>query len=315
MTRTALALALLAAVTTAAADALPVRDLNPLLSGYEVAPALPSIASGKNLQVEYAISSTSLTQRSAQDSLQLDAEMQRWQTTFSRPLTDRLSLRLELPLISVSGGHLDHFIESFHSTFGFPNGNRDIVPRDRLLIEHEHLNQVDYRLTQSTQGIGDITLRLGHSFGANAARENILWLSVKLPTGNAGKLTGSGAADLALSLASSQQWSSRWTTHEQLSITALGHGDRLADQQQSVAWSGLLGTEARVTTHWSAAVQIDAHSKVFDTGLRVLGNALQLSLGPRYESGAWQSSLLISEDIGVDTVPDVQFQFDIGRKF
>lgn len=302
----------LLAAGSAQATALPVRDLNPLLSGYELPPALPARpAETPTLQGQFAISNTSLEQHAGATSLQLDAELQRWQLSFARPLGDKWSLRMDLSYVSVAGGGMDGFIEAWHHSFGLPNGNRAQSARNRLRVRYS-TSATDYQLPDASHGLGDTTLRLGHVIGV---RQTMLWLSVKLPTGNAGQLTGSGATDLALSLASAQALGDRLTSHEQLSISLLGRGERLPDQQQSQVWSGSLGIDMRLSPHWFAAVQLDGHRRVFSSQVKALGNTVQLSFGPRYQTRTWRTSLLISEDIAVDTAPDVQLQLDVQRRF
>ncbi len=80
-------------------------------------------------------------------------------------------------------------------------------------------------------------------------------------------------------------------------------------------WSASLGLDAVLTEHWRVAMQLDGHTRVFDSELRALGSALQFSFGPRYQSGAWSGVLLISEDVAVDTAPDVQFQLQLVCKY
>lgn len=325
-------LGLCCCITTVNAQPLPVRDLNPLLSGYELPPALPDTPPERTtLSAEFAVGNISLDQgassrvarlspqgeHTTDESLQLDGEHQRWQFSFAKPLSDTLGLRIELPYVRLSGGHLDNFIESFHQTFGMPNGNRDLWPSKRLWIQHARDGQSDYSLSDAQDGIGDLTLRLGKRLGKRLGTHpkfnNTLWVSLKLPTGNAQDLTGSDSVDMAISLASSQRLSPRFVTHQQLSMSLLGHGERLSAQQKNAVWSGSLSVDANVTRHWSAVMQLDGHTQVFSTDLRALGPALQLSFGPRYQSGAWRSEFIISEDIAVDRSPDVQFQLGITR--
>ncbi|MGE0115139.1 MAG: DUF3187 family protein [Steroidobacteraceae bacterium] len=316
--RALLAAVLCAISVNAHAASLPVRDLNPLLSGYELPPALPSHHDGDSrLSAGVAVGNISLDQSAAHDTLLLDAELQHWQFDFTRSSGDTLNLRIELPYVRVSGGHLDHFIESFHGTFGLPNGNRDAWPGSRLLILHTYNGNADYRLAHSAQGIGDLALRLGWSPNAlsTSTYNNTLWFTLKLPTGDANRLAGSGAADIALSLSASQQLSSHFVTQQQVSVSLLGQGKRLREQQETVVWSGSVGLDAMLTSHWSAVLQFDGHTKVFATDLRALGNALQFSLGAHYATDMWKASLLVSEDIAVDTAPDVQFQFNLQRRF
>lgn len=306
--------------TAVIAEPLPIRDLNPLLSGYELPPALPSTPfEHLALAAEFSIGNLSLNQHTAHESLQLDGELERWQFSFSKPISESLGMRIELPYVRISGGHLDSFIESVHKTFGFTNGNRDLVPTKRLLIQHTRDAQVDFSLSKTQHGIGDVTLRMAQRLGreknANPAFNNTLWVSLKLPTGDARKLTGSDSVDIAISLAGTQQLGERFETQQQVSMSLLGHGERLSDQQNKTVWSGSLGVDAKVTQHWSAAMQLYGHTRVFTTDLRGLGPALQLSLGPRYQSNAWSGEFVISEDLAIDTAPDVQFQLGITRRY
>jgi Protein of unknown function (DUF3187) len=302
------------------ADPVAIRNLNPLLSGYEVPPALPGAPPDNiALTAEFAIGNITLDKHNAYESVQLDGELQRWQMSFSKPISDTLNMRLELPFIRISGGHLDNFIESFHDIFGMPNGNRDVVPTNRLLIQHRRDGVTDFSMTTARSGVGDVTLRLGKHLDSDqdaaSIFSNTLWVSIKLPTGSADKLTGSGAVDMAFSLAASQRFSSRFVTHQQVSMSILGKGERLTGQQQSKVWSGSIGIDGDVTQHWGAVLQLDGNTKVFSSELRILGPTLQLSVGPRYQSAHWRGELIIVEDIATDTAPDVQFQLAVTRKY
>jgi Protein of unknown function (DUF3187) len=301
--------------TSVYAEALPVHDLNPLLSGYELPAAQSATPSGTSLSLGLAIGNISLDQHSPQEGLQLDGELQRWQLSFATPLSNTLELRVDLPYLDLSGGHLDNFIESFHDTFGLPNGNRNLWPVGRLWIQHVRNGVPDYDLSDSQRGLGDLTLRLGKHLGASPDHNTVLWISLKLPTGDANRLTGSGAADIAISLATSQRSGTRVISRQQLSVSRLGKSERLTTQQLTWVWSGSLGLDALLTPHWSAAMQLDGHTRIFNSDLRALGNVLQLSFGPSYRSGAWNGALLISEDIAVDTAPDVQLQLQLTHSF
>ena len=309
-------LCLLGCATAACAEPLPVRDLNPFLSGYEIPPALPAAPPEKIALLNgLAVSNISLHHHNAHESVQLDGELQRLQFGLALPVGDTLGIRLELPLVRATGGHLDNFIESFHRTFNLPNGNRGSWPKNRLWIRHSREGVQDFLQADAHGGIGDITMRIGKRLGDSVDYLNTLWVSLKLPTGDGDKLTGSGSVDMAVSLAAAQRLGSRFTAQQQVSLSVLGHGERLPTQQKSAVWSGSLGMEASISSRWSAIVQVDGHTQVFVTGLRSLGPALQLQIGPRYRSGTWRSEFILSEDLATDTGPDVQFQLDISRAY
>ena len=142
-----------------------------------------------------------------------------------------------------------------------------------------------------------------------------LWLSAKIPTGDDSRLLGSGGVDVALSLSAEQQVGTRLTTFEQLTLTHVGNTTWLNDRQRRMIANGLLGVSLRVSSHWQVITQLNDHSAAYDSDIRVLGSAVQLSLGPRYSSGAWQADFAIAEDAVVDTAPDVQFVFQVARRW
>lgn len=299
-------------------QALAIHDLNPLLSGFELPVALPSAGvepSHTELNVQFDIANTSLDQRAGNEHLVVDAEIHRWQLTVNHAINAQFSVMAEVPYQSVSGGSLDGFIENFHHAFGLPNGNRANWPRDRLFVSYENNGRTSYQFNRDSGSIGDATLRAGWHVDLAARHATSLWLSVKLPTGDALDLTGSGSADAALSLAASQLPTASLTSYEQISITWLGSGERMSSQQERVAWNGTAGIEWSLASQLSVLAQLDAHSRVFDSGTRLLGSSIQLSFGPRYRTTHWQTTLTMSEDLAVDTAPDVQFQLRVGYAF
>ncbi len=305
-------------IRTVHADSLAVRDLNPLLSGYELPPSLSSALNPvyrNDIQVSYAISNTSLEQQSSNEHLVVDGELHRWQFTATHAINSHWNVSIELPYQSISGGTLDRFIEHFHNDFNLPNGNRANWPVNRLLINYARNGQTLYHLENSQSGIGDMTLRAGWQFDAQIVHTATVWFSAKVPTGNANKLTGSGAVDAAVSLAAQQQVNNDLQTYEQMSLSWLGNGTRMQQEQKHSVWSAMAGIDWRLFNTMDVVAQLNAHSAIFDSELRLLGQAMQFSVGPRYHAQQWAASFFITEDIAVDTAPDVQFQFTLEHHF
>lgn len=299
-------------------DALPVRDLNPFNAGYELPPALPSTLDTTYrtvVRASYAISNISLDQQHGSETAIADAELHRWQLTITHSFNSNWIAGIELPYQSVSGGSLDSFIENFHRALGLPNGNRGQWPRNRLLIDYSINNQSLYHLENRKSGMADISARIGRQIDSHAAHSATAWFTIKLPTGNANQLTGSGAIDAALTLSASQRLSDHWHAYEQVSLSLLGRGKRLHDEQKQTAWSGLVGVAWTLTHSLDVASQLNWHSSLYDSDIRMLGPATQLTIGPRYRTAQWQAWLAITEDIAVDTAPDVQFQFALSHHF
>jgi len=296
---------------------LSTRDFNPFLSGFELPPALPAVIDDISdiVSINYAISNIALEQRAENQHVFADAELHRWQVGMAHGISQRWCIAIEMPYQSISGGTLDHFIEHFHSDLSLPNGDRASWPRNRLLLKYDVANQTLYQLDTPHSGIGDMTLRAGWQVPTASAYASMVWFSVKLPTGNARQLSGSGATDFALTLSNEQHANAAFNFYEQLSLSWLGLGPRLPAEQRRIVWSGMVAASWSLTHSVNFLAQIDSHTSAFNSRIRLLGPALQFSIGPKYQAGKWSTSLFITEDLAVDTAPDVQFQFTLARRF
>lgn len=298
------------------AEPFTVRDLNPLLSGFEFSTPLSGTNARQNIvDLSYAISNITLDQQPGNEHLIADAELRRWQLTTSHPLGPNWTIQIDLPYQSISGGSLDTFIEHFHSTFNLPNGNRASWPHNRLLVDYSVADQSLFHLTNAHAGIGDTAIHAGWRFASSTSQSAMLWFTAKMPTGNAKSLTGSGTTDATISLAAQQHLSNDINFFEQLTLSWLGNGARLSDEQKHSVWSCMTGLSWSLTHSIDTTFQLNSHSAIYASNVRMLGNATQFTIGPRYHSAQWQAWLAITEDIVVDTAPDVQFQFSVSHSF
>jgi hypothetical protein len=138
------------------------------------------------------------------------------------------------------------------------------------------------------------------------------WLAVKLPTGDADAFTGSGSVDATAALAAEHAFGGRYAVFAQAAGTWLSDGDRMASQQENVAWSALAGISARTSENLTLALQVDAHTAVFDSDEDFLGDAVMLTIGGTYRIGdSWDLSFAVTEDVAVETASDVVFLFQL----
>lgn len=305
---------------SAAADSLPVVDQNPLLSGFESPLALPTrldAARPWSLETTFSWGSTALMQTSANESLLVDAETRELRFALTRSLSNGYAVRVQIPYRSTSGGSLDGFIDDWHDAFGLPEGARPSLPEDalRLFYRRDGAVQLDSRTSQ--QGLGDVSVEVGSSLVANPTSAVAIWAGVKLPTGDADELTGSGSVNASVGLVAEHRFAERWLIYGQTAGTWMSEGDRLASQQRSVMWSAAAGLNVRTFGALVLTAQLDAHTAVFDTnGLDYLGESVQLSVGGSYRFGSnWLLTLGVSEDIAVESAPDVVFLFDLRKIF
>ncbi len=295
------------------AESLPVHDLNPLVANI-VLPAL-SAEPVHSLSLTASVGNISLNQTDGNEHLQLDAERREWLLSYTRPVSATWTLRLDLPWVQLNGGTLDHLIENWHHTFGFPNGNRADWPTNRLLIQHDTADQTDLHITQSASGVGDIALHAGKHWFTESSHPLAFWFTVNIPTGDDSRLFGSGGVHVALSLSAEQHAGTRLQTFEQVTLTHVGHMTWLNERQKRLVANGLLGATFRLSSRWQVTTQLNAHSAPYDSDIRTLGSSVQWSLGPRYSAGRWQADFAITEDVAVDTAPDVQFVFQLARRW
>jgi hypothetical protein len=312
-----LALALLLISSTAAADPFPARDLNPLLAGFGLPAALPARWSGETwtFAADFNWASASLVQQAGSEQLIVDAETREARMTLGRSWPSGFAAQLQIPYRYTGGGVLDSFIDSWHDIFGLPEGTRALSPKDRMRIAYGSGNTVLFDERSSQSGLGDISLDFGRSLSATSSTAIAAWLSIKLPSGDADKFTGSGTTDVSLALAGEHRLGRAWSVFGQAGVAWLGEGERLADRQRDFGWSALAGIGWQVSQGLQLKAQLDAHSAVFDDpDLDFLGEAFVLSVGGDYRfASGWQLDVAVSEDIAVESASDVVFVFGLKK--
>ncbi|CAN5588513.1 hypothetical protein BH11ARM2_BH11ARM2_04180 [soil metagenome] len=117
-----------------------------------------------------------------------DAETELLTLKYRQGLGRGFDATLELPLLSRGGGILDAFLDGYHHLLGLRNTTREGVPYGRSEII------VDGRRFGSATGIGDLTAAVAYQVKPRL----IARASLKLPTGDANRLFGSGRADIGL---------------------------------------------------------------------------------------------------------------------
>ncbi len=309
--------ALLLAPMLSFASPFPTRDQNPLLAGFGLPASLPAQPADDgtwHAGIDLNWSSSAIMQSSADENLVVDAETRELRLTFERPISRHWVARLELPYRYTGAGNLDSFIDGWHDLFGLPQGARPLMPRDQLHIAYDREGNAILDLQSSVEGIGDATLAAGYRWMANDRGALTLWFDVKVPTGDADKLTGSGATDVSLALAGQHRLAERWSAFGQLSATWLGDAQMpLAPQHDSV-FAGFVGVGYNAWRGLDLKIQFDAHSAAYEAALDYLGPAGILTLGGSYRfASGWQFDFGVSEDVLGGASPDVVFVFGLRR--
>lgn len=283
---------------------------------YNAVFGLPAVAPRLIQTLEWQISAEHANQfaggREGMERLILDGETTRLSIRHSQRLSPCWQLNAIVPFISHTGGHFDSAIDDWHDFFGLPDANRDVTDFNSLAYQYSDQDGVRHSITRPQSGIGDVQLSLQRALGCFATADStkaepMVRVGIKLPTGNPNELRGSGEADFFVDW-QSPVWSNqgRWNAGMAFGVLINGKTNRFADQNPLVLY-GSLGAQYVVHHKLRLIAQLDGHSGFYDSALRELGDpAVNLAVGARYLPGsAYTFELSVSEDVAIDTTPDI----------
>jgi Protein of unknown function (DUF3187) len=319
------ALVLLYAATAMAAGEEPwpaLRNHNPFLQIFGLPvfePGTGVIDGETRYAVDLDIANHADSSSTPAESVMLDGESHYLTLALRHGISDRLVLGVDIPFVSHSGGFLDAPIENWHELLGLSNSQRS-GPRDQLILRYENPRLASFDLGSSSRGLGDIRLNATLPlWGRQAAADRQFGMraGLKLPTGDASELLGSGAADYSLGLYGSD---ASLLSRLRISLSAsagvlfLGSGDVLPEiQRESVGFGGLAAA-------WNASESLDvavalyAQGAYYDSELDEIGDgSIQLSVGGLYEL-PWKGTALsvsVIEDLFGNATTDFAFQVAI----
>jgi Protein of unknown function (DUF3187) len=281
-------------------------------------------AGGKELSLVLDIANNYVDDSARNERITLDGETYRLNLVGRFGIGNGLELGLEIPYVFQSGGFLDGFIENYHNTFGLPQGGRDQAPKDRLLFNYQRNGANLFRIDQSNSGLGDIRLTAGFQLyrdDTESPRALALRASLKVPTGDSDELHGSGSTDLAFWLTGSQGWKTTagyWEIFGGGGILGMTKGNVLPDQQQNAVAFGSLGAGWQPLSWLTLKVQFDGNTAFYkDSDLVELSSgSVQIVMGGTLHfSDRTALDIGVSEDLAVNTAPDVVFHLALRHRF
>lgn len=297
------------------ADLFQLRDQNPLIVGYGLPLLSTSELPGRGQwqgTLAYNLSNTLNSEGKspqATDYLLIDGETAVLDIQFLRGWGDRWAWGIHLPFIRHSAGDLDGFIENYHDVMGLPQGDRPRVPRDRMAFVVRHNGRELLNLSEASSGPGDIGLLLAYQWVEGDDYKLALHAKLKLPTGQADRLTGSNGIDYANWLTVQRPLDPDWTIAGYLGFILLEEGDILPDLQNRQVFFGGGGLEWHFSSTLTFRLQADMHTGFYkDTGFRFLNEALILNMGGTLKlTDRVALDISVGEDIMVGASADVSF--------
>lgn len=248
----------------------------------------------------------------AGERLAFDGETSRLAMAWRYGVGDRLELGSEVSYLWHHSGNLDSLIDEWHDFFGLPDGPRDRRERDQLDFSYldDQGNSIDRQ--RNAHGLGDVRLNVAWQLPGHTDHSRALRFSVKLPTGDAGRLLGSGGTDISLGLAgqlAAVRNSSRLSGHYRADVIRLGRPEFLTGRSNPVVGQVAGGLSYRIGTV-DLKAQARVRSAPYESAIRSLGGvSVYLAFGAEFRMPrGYALALSVGEDVRPDTAPDVTFQ-------
>jgi hypothetical protein len=238
-------------------------------------------------------------------------------------LREDLEIGIDLPYLYHGRGNLNDFIREWHDTFGLPQGGRSEATDAKLAYLYTDSGSELVHVVGSASGLGDVFLGaampLWESDGENPRRLT-LRAAIKVPTGSASELQGSGSTDFSLRLSGEDRQTfavARIVCFGSLGALLLSQGDVIPERQRHAVGFGTVGFGWQPLAHLALKLQFDGHTAFYNSAIDQLGDfSVQLLMGGTLGiPGDLLLDLAVSEDLIVGTAPDVVFHFGLRRLF
>jgi hypothetical protein len=295
------------------------RDQNPLVIIYGLPTPTPAriLRPGQSRLVSSLnLSNTINGENDGSESLFVDVESYQLNLLYDHALNAQWMLRLQLPLIRHSSGFMDDWIDDYHDLLNLPENIRPDYPNDQIDIRYSDGGIQQLSLQQDTSGIGDVSLQTAYQARASDDGNLSYWISLKLPSGDSARLTGSGSTDLALWLAADQNLVDDLWVYGNLGIVLMSDSEVLPQRHNSSALFASAGLQLHPWQPLLIKFQFDGHSAFYDSANEFLGPVIQLTFGGTLIlSPVSELDIAVAEDIQSGASPDVNFVFTWRRRF
>jgi len=299
---------------------LPTRDQNPfnLIHGQPL-PVAADVADKGQLHINSSLSITNTLniEQVGNDSIFLDYESYQINLGLQYGLGKSWAVQMNLPIIHQGGGFLDSTINSWHDLFNLPQADRPNVADDQYRIQRVENNTSISDLQSESTRLGDLQLNLGNEFYQSEKTTLSLWAGLKLPTGDAKKLTSNDAIDLSLWLAANHQLSQNWYFNSNAGLVfpavyITGDKTRNNDALETQVVFGHAMLAWQLVEWLDLKIQVNGHTSYYENNsLRLLGSTYIGTFGASFHVNSCNDiDASFSEDIKVSASPDVSFMLN-----
>lgn len=252
------------------------------------------------------ITNTLNIESNTNENITLDYEAYRFNLSYQYGLDEDWNIKLDIPLVHQTGGIFDSAIDHWHEFWGLPRANRPFVENDQYNIQYSYQDQSLINLDEGSTSLGDMQIAVARALVKNSRTTMSLWASIKLPTGDPDKLSGSGATDLSAWLALNNRLSENWLVNLNAGAVFPGDDDYKNMPLSDYALYGHVMLGWLVSDSINLKLQLQGHSSYYeDSRLLILGSTYFLSFGGTIKINPYHHlDIAVSEDIKVDASPD-----------
>ena len=290
------------------------REQNPVLQSIYLPTLVPiSDAAGWRLDHSLYITNTLQDERKGDEELLIDAEYYRYEFALRNRRGDWLA-QFTLPLVGIDGGGLDATIDNWHDFFGLPQGRRDRYPHNNLDISYSHKGISQFSQTESSNGLGDLSLAVGYQPFDSAG----FFFGIELPTGSSDDFSSNDEVDYALWLQRGIEFDPQTRAYGMLGVSFPGDGGQLEGLLVDYIWAAQMGIEHRFGGTVIATAQLDLHTRSIDgSQLKAFGESMQILIGLGFDKlwDEYRLDLFFTEDIYVGTAPDITFGLRLAHEY
>ncbi|MEO6689385.1 MAG: DUF3187 family protein [Dokdonella sp.] len=314
------ALALACCATNAHADtdygAAPwqlYRDTNPFVAASGLPFAPPAVAPESwHVEALLSASNTELAFDRGSEHLVYDAEIHEGRIALTRAFGERWLVRATIADTGIGKGFLDSFLEDYHRTFGFANGDRGRLGTDGHTISYADASGRDVFLDRSLSAIAplmvDVALRTPED-----GHEWLYGATLKLPTSHASPLIDDRAVDVSLWLAAqSTDAQARLPWGARVGVMQRGDTHLLSQRAKDQVPFADATLGYMLLPRWDVAAQVQWHGALYDSQIPLLSSAANLTLSSAWHAAAgWTLRAGLVEDAIPRHAQDVTFFVDV----
>ena len=223
---------------------------------------------------------------------------------------ERWEAGIDLPFISRYGGFLDPLINGVEKAFGRVNPERDLFPENSFGgFSVLRGSTVVFDAGEETFQPGDLVLSLKHELRLPPQWPRLaLRAALKLPSGDAGAVLGSGKPDLGAGIAADYRAFARLMFYMNVSLIYPIGPITEADLTLNPIVTESFAMHFAITQRWSAMLHQATYTSPFHgTGTRLLdGTVVELGLGLNFAYSPWFGAQLL----GIENMSGVEQSAD-----